>query len=73
MADSSTLSAVVAKFRAREAAGWRKLWNVRGRSWDTPRRPRIDKHPTEDKQAWGHGAWPEPKIRYSHDLMDLIG
>lgn len=22
-------------------------------------RPRTDKHPTEDKQAWGWGAWPE--------------
>jgi hypothetical protein len=39
------------------AAGWRLLWNVKGRSWDTPSRPRTDKHPTEDKQAWGWGAW----------------
>lgn len=40
------------------AAGWVHLWDVRGRSWDTPSRPRTDKHPTEDKQAWGWGAWP---------------
>lgn len=39
-------------------AGWRHLWDVRGRSWDCPSRPRTDKHPTEDKQAWGWGAWP---------------
>jgi len=41
------------------AAGYRLLWTVKGRSWDTPSRPRTDKHPTEDKQAWGWGAWPE--------------
>ncbi|WP_186166496.1 XF1762 family protein [Burkholderia gladioli] len=40
------------------AAGWAFLWDVRGRSWDCPSRPRTDKHPTEDKQAWGWGAWP---------------
>lgn len=41
------------------AAGWQHLWNVRGRSWNCQSRPRTDKHPTEDKQAWGWGAWPE--------------
>lgn len=40
------------------AAGWRFLWHVPGRSWDTPSRPRIDKHPTEDKHAYGWGDWP---------------
>jgi hypothetical protein len=39
------------------AAGWHYLWTVRGRSWDTPSRPRTDKHPTEDKHAYGWGAW----------------
>jgi hypothetical protein len=39
------------------AAGWEPLWTVRGRSWDAPSRPRTDKHPTEDKQAYGWGAW----------------
>ena len=39
------------------AVGWRFLWTVHGRSWDCPSRPRTDKHPTEDKQAWGWGAW----------------
>lgn len=38
-------------------AGWRRLWDVKGRSWDTPSRPRSDKHPTEDKVAYGWGAW----------------
>lgn len=41
------------------AAGYRPLWKVKGRSWDCPSRPRTDKHPTDDKQAWGWGAWPE--------------
>jgi hypothetical protein len=41
------------------AAGWHFLWQVKGRSWDTPSRPRTDKHPTEDKQAYGWGAWAE--------------
>jgi hypothetical protein len=39
------------------AAGWRFLWHVPGRSWDTPSRPRTDKHPTEDKHAYGWGDW----------------
>lgn len=41
------------------AAGYRFLWHVKGRSWDTPSRRRVDKHPTEDKDAWGWGAWPQ--------------
>lgn len=41
------------------AAGYRRLWRVDGRSWDTPSRPRTDKHPTEDKIAYGWGAWPQ--------------
>lgn len=41
------------------AAGWHFLWVVKGRSWDTPSRPRTDKHPTEDKHAYGWGAWPQ--------------
>lgn len=40
------------------ASGWRLLWEVKGRSWNCPSRPRTDKHPTEDKQAWGWGSWP---------------
>lgn len=40
------------------AAGWAELWTVSGRSWDTPSRPRTDKHPTVDKIAFGWGAWP---------------
>jgi hypothetical protein len=30
-------------------AGWRLVSEVRGRSWDHPGRPRVDKHPTQDK------------------------
>jgi len=41
------------------AAGYRFLWHVRGRSWDTKSRRRVDRHPLEDKHAYGWGAWPE--------------
>lgn len=53
------------------AAGWRELWRVKGRSWDTPGRPRTDKHPTEDKVAVGWGAWPEnaPKANPSPPIL----
>lgn len=44
------------------ASGWRHLWDVKGRSWDTPSRPRTDKHPTEDKRAYGWGAWAEAAL-----------
>lgn len=32
-----------------KAAGWRLIGEVRGRSWSAPSRPRVDKHPTQDK------------------------
>ena len=41
------------------AANWKKLWDVKGRSWTTPSRPRTDPNPTCDKQAWGWGDWEE--------------
>lgn len=31
------------------AAGWRQVAVVEGRSWSCPSRPRVDKHPTLDK------------------------
>lgn len=34
------------------AAGWRMIGEVKGRSWNTPSRPRVDKHPTTDKTLW---------------------
>jgi hypothetical protein len=34
------------------AAGWKVIGEVKGRSWSTPSRPRIDKHPTLDKICW---------------------
>lgn len=34
------------------AAGWKVVGHVKGRSWDTPSRPRVDRHPTLDKQLW---------------------
>ena len=40
-----------------KASGWTKLWITKGRSWSCPSRPRQDKHPLEDKVAWGWGAW----------------
>lgn len=44
------------------AAGYRHLWTVDGRSWSCPSRPRTDKHPTEDKIAFGWGAWPSQEV-----------
>lgn len=41
-----------------KAAGYRVVHEVRGRSWDTPTRRRIDRHPTEDKLLWEASAWP---------------
>lgn len=35
-----------------QAAGWVVDGHVKGRSWDTPSRPRTDKHPTSDKTRW---------------------
>ena len=37
------------------AAGWKVVGSVKGRSWDTPSRPRVDKHPTQDKIKWEAG------------------
>lgn len=34
------------------AAGWKIVGQVTGRSWDTPSRPRVDRHPTQDKIRW---------------------
>lgn len=31
------------------AAGWHLVGEVRGRSWNCKSRPRVDKHPTQDK------------------------
>jgi hypothetical protein len=38
------------------AAGWRRIAEVKGRSWDCASRPRIDKHPTQDKLRFEIGA-----------------
>jgi hypothetical protein len=38
------------------AAGWIVISEVKGRSWDTPSRRRIDKHPTENKLLWEAAA-----------------
>jgi len=32
-----------------KAAGWHLVSEVKGRSWNTPSRPRVDKHPMQDK------------------------
>mgnify|MGYP005993095035 CR=1 FL=1 len=33
-------------------AGWKVVGKVRGRTWDCPSRPRVDKHPTQGKLRW---------------------
>lgn len=35
-----------------KASGYREVWTVPGRSWSCKSRPRVDKHPTEDKTLW---------------------
>ena len=39
-----------------KAAGWRLLGEVRGRSWSTPSRPRVDRAPAQDKLLFGADA-----------------
>jgi hypothetical protein len=39
-----------------KAAGWRLIGEVRGRSWSAPSRPRVDRHPLQDKLLFGAGA-----------------
>lgn len=34
------------------ASGWRVVGEVKGRSWSVPSRPRVDKHPLQDKLKW---------------------
>jgi len=34
------------------AAGWRIVGEVKGRSWDTATRPRVDAHPLQNKLRW---------------------
>ena len=33
-------------------AGWRAVGEVKGRSWSCESRPRVDRHPTQDKIRW---------------------
>mgnify|MGYP004462704609 FL=1 len=35
-----------------KAAGWKIIGHVKGRSWSVQSRPRIDKHPLQDKLKW---------------------
>lgn len=34
------------------AAGWHTVGEVSARSWDTPSRPRVDKHPLQERLRW---------------------
>jgi hypothetical protein len=34
------------------AAGWRTVGEVRGRSWSCESRPRVDRHPLQNKLRW---------------------
>lgn len=38
------------------ASGWRVVGEVRGRSWNTPSRPRVDTNPAQDKLRWEAGS-----------------
>ena len=35
-----------------KAAGWKIVGKVKGRSWSTKSRPRVDKHPLQGKLRW---------------------
>jgi len=35
-----------------KAAGWKVVGEIKGRSWNCPSRPRVDKAPTCDKTLW---------------------
>lgn len=35
-----------------KASGWKCIGETRGRSWNTPSRPRVDTHPLEQKLAF---------------------
>lgn len=35
-----------------KAAGWKLVGSTPGRSWSVPSRPRIDKHPLQEKLRW---------------------
>jgi hypothetical protein len=34
------------------AAGWKLIGERKGGTWNTPSRPRVDKHPTQKKLRW---------------------
>jgi hypothetical protein len=38
------------------AAGWKLVGSAGGGSWDTPSRPRVDLHPTQEKLRWEAAA-----------------
>lgn len=38
------------------AAGWRLIGEAGGGSWNTPSRPRVDRHPTQRKLRWEREA-----------------
>lgn len=35
-----------------KASNWRCLGEIRGKSWNSPSRPRVDTHPTQNKFLW---------------------
>jgi hypothetical protein len=34
------------------AAGWKCVGEIRGKSWNMPGRPRVDKHPIQNRLRW---------------------
>ena len=47
-----TYTLIEEKGTSLKAAGWKSLYETKGGSWFTPSRPRVDKHPTEQKVLW---------------------
>lgn len=43
------------------AAGWKKIWETAGGTWDCKARPRVQKAPTGQKVLWADAALEEPE------------
>lgn len=48
-------------------AGYRRVEEIRAKSWHTPSRPRVDKHPLQTRIRWEAG---EDETPDSHPLRD---
>lgn len=54
------------------ASGWKELYKTTGGSWDSPSRPRVDKHPTGQKTIWEvfSDNTPQEKLPFEPDDIE---